>query len=300
MKSKLYVPCYLILLIFLSCSQKSLKEDSIIISKEGAPSDLNNAEITKEEKINKEIELDIKDRFDSLRLEVDLDYALEISGQNIQSNYHFEEYEVAPIDSSWRIFVNVTTGHLFSNRQKHVLIRRIYSGGDVYLNLYQIINDELDSVIFRKQHGLTYINDTIKDVNGDGLKDFLVHWYPQSGCCRRNVYNVYLNQGYQRRFTEDYEFINPTFSPKEKIIRGVEYGHPGEAGLYKYRWKGLEVDTIEFIYPDINHIGRFLKTKKSYYRPTEKEGVILKAVPIEYRNIESYEWFSLYKRRKKK
>ena len=27
---------------------------------------------------------------------------------------------------------------------------------------------------------MTYIRDTIFDVNGDGYKDFLVHWYPNS------------------------------------------------------------------------------------------------------------------------
>jgi hypothetical protein len=113
-----------------------------------------------------------------------------------------------------------------------------------------------------------------------------------SGCCRRDVYNVYLNQPDKGNFTQDYEFINPTFSAKEKIIRGVEYGNPGEVGLYKYKWNGLQVDTIEFIYPDANNKGQFIKTKKGAYRPTGKEGVVLKTVPKEYQKIESYEWFA--------
>jgi len=139
---------------------------------------------------------------------------------------------------------------------------------------------------------MTYIQDTIYDANGDGYNDFLVHWYPSSGCCRRNVYNVYLNQPDKGIFTHDYQFMNPTFSAKEKVIRGVEYGHPGEVGLYKYKWNGLQIDTIEFIYPDAKNLGQFIKTKKRTYSPTEKEGVVLKSVPEEYLKIESYKWFA--------
>ena len=81
---------------------------------------------------------------------------------------------------------------------------------------------------------------------------------------------------------------------KEKIIRGLGYGHPGEVGLYKYKWNGLKVDTIEFIYPDVSTKGQFIKTKKRIYRPTDKEGIVLKHVPKEYQDIESFEWFVDY------
>jgi hypothetical protein len=139
---------------------------------------------------------------------------------------------------------------------------------------------------------MTYIRDTIFDANGDEHDDFLVHWYPSSGCCRRNVYSIYLNQPDNGNFTQDYEFINPTFSANDRIVRGVEYGHQREVGLYKYQWNGLQVDTIEFIYPDVVNKGQFIKTKKRAFRPTEREGVVLKSVPREYLKIESYEWFA--------
>jgi len=96
----------------------------------------------------------------------------------------------------------------------------------------------------------------------------------------------------KEQFTADYEFMNPTFSAKEGIIRGIEYGHPGEAGLYKYKWNGLQIDTIEYIYPDAHHKGQFIKTKKAAYQSTGKDGIVLKAVPAEYYTIESYEWFA--------
>ena len=88
--------------------------------------------------------------------------------------------------------------------------------------------------------------------------------------------------------------MNPTFFPKEKIIRGVKYGHPGEVGLYKYKWDHLQVDTIEFIYPYLKEDGKFIKTKTQQYRPTKEDGIVLNSLPKEYKSIESIEWFLDY------
>jgi hypothetical protein len=41
--------------------------------------------------------------------------------------------------------------------------------------------------------------------------------------------------------------MNPTFSPKEKIIRGICYGQAGDTEMYKYKWRGRHIDTLEFI-----------------------------------------------------
>jgi hypothetical protein len=140
---------------------------------------------------------------------------------------------------------------------------------------------------------MTYISDTLMDVDGDNYKDFLVHWYPSAGCCLADIYNVYLYQQQTGGFTKDYEFINPTFSPHEKVIRGLEYGHPGEAGLYKYKWNGFGVDTIEFIYPDFGQKRKFIRVTKSNYRPGKKERTVLNSLPKEYMKLDSISvnWF---------
>ena len=54
--------------------------------------------------------------------------------------------------------------------------------------------------------------------------------------------------------TDRNSIINPTFSPKEKIIRGVGYGHPGETEMYKYKWNGNTIDTMEYVYFERNDI----------------------------------------------
>lgn len=235
--------------------------------------------------------IDSINQINSLLLENILKDALVLANEVLYKNHYSTEYDIQNNDSSIVVTVNITIGHLFSQKQRHLLIRRITLWCE-YIDLYFITDDVLKSVIYREQYGMTYINDTIRDINGDGINDFVVHWYPSSGCCRQDVYSVYLNQPDKGIFSKEYRFINPTFSPKEKIVRGVEYGYPGEAGLYKYKWDGLNLAPIEFIYPDVNNKGQFIRTKTSAYRPTEKEGEMLNAVPEEYHKIEGYDWFA--------
>ncbi len=272
----------------MGCGQTANQDGNSITKNDSIPKTTSKNELTKEER-QKQIEED--NRIDSLRLNIALKDAFKIAQTEFKTDNFKKEYEIQPDDSSYTIKIEILIGRLFKDNQKYFLLRR-HIPWATYLDLYKVQDDKAEQLINREQDGMTYIRDTIFDANGDGHKDFLVHWYPSSGCCRRDVYNVYLNQPDKGNFTNDYEFINPTFSAKEKIIRGVEYGHPGEVGLYKYKWNGLQVDTIEFIYPDANNKGQFIKTKKGTYRPTEKEGVVLKTVPKEYQKIESYEWFS--------
>ena len=124
--------------------------------------------------------------------------------------------------------------------------------------------------------------DTIFDVNGDGTKDFLVKSYPLSGCCRANGYDIYLSPAAKKEVvTSHIDLTNPTFYPQEKLIRGVQYGHPG--------WTGERLDTLEYIYPDPTTKGRtFIKmhtsTDLSRYRDDMKKGTRLLSLPEEYKN----------------
>ena len=288
MKTTTNILTFVILTIILGCGQTANQEKNSIVKNDTIPKTSANNELTKEEKQKQIAEENL---IDSLRLDIALKDAFKIAQTEFKTDKFTKQYELQPDDSSYTIHIEIEIGRLFKDQYKYFLLRR-HVPWATYLDLYKINGDKAEKLIEREQGGMTYIRDTIFDTNGDGHKDFLVHWYPSSGCCRRDVYNVYLNQPNKGNFTQDYEFINPTFSAKEKIIRGVEYGHPGEVGLYKYKWNGLQVDTIEFIYPDANNKGQFIKTTKGAYRPTEKEGVVLKTVPKEYQKIESYEWFA--------
>lgn len=288
MKTTANILTFVILTLILGCGQAANQDKESYIQTDSIKSIDTEKQLTKEEK-QKQIEEE--NRIDSLRLDIALKDAFKIAQKEFRTDNFTKQYELQPDDSSYIINIEIVIGSIFNDQNKYFLLRRQVPWA-TYLDLFKINGDKTEKIIEREQGGMTYIRDTIFDANGDGHKDFLVHWYPSSGCCRRDVYNVYLNQLDKGNFTQDYEFINPTFSAKEKLIRGVEYGHPGEVGLYKYKWNGLQVDTIEFIYPDLNNQGQFIKTKKRAYRPTEMEGVVLKSVPKEYLKIESYEWFA--------
>jgi hypothetical protein len=250
-----------------------------------------NSKINNEKQINysscKLINREINE--DSIRLVKVLNMALDTAKLNINLVNYYKEYE-RQINERLLVTTNITIGNLFSNINRHLIIRRIVPWG-VYINVYMIKNNKFIPLLYREQLGMTYSGDTIIDVNGDRNKDFIVLWSPNSGCCHAEFSNVYLNKGDDSTFSKDYEFINPTFSPNEKIIRGVEYGYPEEVGLYKYKWNGLQVDTIEYIYHDQRNKSQFIKTKNSYNNPTTKDGEVFTAVPEEYTNIESYYWF---------
>ena len=135
----------------------------------------------------------------------------------------------------------------------------------------------------------------IQNINRDLLKDFVVNWYGNTGCCLNAFSNVYLLRNDQKTFSKNFEFINPTFSPKEKIIRGVCYGHPGETEMYKYKWNGETIDTLEYISYEKNEqgekTGKVIVTTSQPYGSNLKVLKRLNSVPNEYKRIGGYDWF---------
>lgn len=225
----------------------------------------------------------------SLSQERALEKALSLATQNLDSTSFSKTFKYRT-KSTADISTDVVIGQLFSKKQRHVLIRR-KSDADVYLNIYTIKGEKLELVLFYEEIRLVYVSDTIQDVNGDQQPDFLINWYGSIGCCLKNFYNVYLFQNTDSKFPEMYEFINPTFSAKEKMVRGVGYGHPGATYLYKFRWDGFKIDTLEYIFPDKNRAGHYLKSPTTTYDADDVQEIRLKSVPKEYSGIYGYDWF---------
>jgi hypothetical protein len=228
---------------------------------------------------------------DSSRLTTSLSKALEIARNNIDSNFS-KTFEV--VSDSSVITTTLTIKNSF-DKGRYLAVKR--ETPNVYIDIYAIKDDKFEKVISHEQWAMTYVSDTIRDINGDGKKDFLVNWYGASGCCLKNFIDVYLQRD-DGSFSGMFEFINPTFSVKEQLIRGVTYGHPGENEIYKYKWNRFSVDTVEYIYHDKKIIGNFIKSK---YLPVDKrnnqrENVRLKVVPAEYRSIDGFDWFMNYEK----
>lgn len=227
-----------------------------------------------------------------MQLDKVLEDALVIANQNFNKDRFISEYKAA-IDSI-PISVEINLDFHFSKIHPHLFITR-YEPSAIYFDIYKKGDNKFEKVIAHEQWLFTYVSDTIQDINGDGLNDFVVNWYGSSGCCLKAFSNVYLLREDRKVFSPNFEFINPTFSPKEKIIRGVCYGHPTYTEMYKYKWNGEKVDTIEYVSYERNENGLTGKILIATGGCWERNYKILKrlnSIPAEYRRIEGYDWFT--------
>lgn len=275
-----------------SCGQPNEKKNVAVITTDTLQKNPDKKERERSEKRKK---IEKQDKIDSLNLDKFLKNAIKIAEQNIKLNKFKKEYVETMPDSSYQVEISIISDFYFSKENPHLIIRR-NTPGAIYIDVFSKKNNRINKVISHEQWNMTYVNDTIRDVNGDGLKDFIVNWYGSSGCCLKAFSNIYLLRPDKKTFSNNIEFINPTFSPKEKIIRGVCYGHPSETEMYKYKWNGEKVDTLEYISYEKNKKGD--KTGKiiiSSDRPYGKKFTVLKRldyIPKEYKLIEGYDWFT--------
>jgi hypothetical protein len=234
---------------------------------------------------------------DSLRLDKILNDALDFSIKNIDKGTFQNEYEVI-FDNEYDIKVEISLGYHFTKEYPHLVIRRV-GLGSCYIDIFLVNDSKFEKVVSHEKALMTYVNDTIQDINGDEINDFVVNWYGSSGCCLKAFSNIYLLRPDKNTFSKDFEFINPTFSPNEHIIRGVGYGQPEDTELYKYQWNGEAVDTLEYISFERNEkgeTGKVLVTNQRPYGDSFKVLKRLKSVPKEYHEINGFDWFmGIYK-----
>lgn len=284
-----HILALIILTTLIACGQTSSQKKESVISTDSLIITLkqNEAEYLVQSKEDEEW-----DSSDSLKLDKILQDALKTADTNIRKNKYFEEY-IVPIDSI-TVSIAISFGYHFTKANPHLIIRR-KEPNFFYIDIYSKNNNKFEKVISHKQWTLTYVSDTIRDINGDGLNDFVVNWYGSTGCCLKAFSNIYLIKQNKKAFSENFEFINPTFSPKEKIIRGVCYGHPGKTEMYKYKWNGEKIDTIEYISYETNlkgaKTGKIIVTHQSH-DDKFKTLKVLNFIPAEYKKIEGYDWFT--------
>ena len=205
-------------------------------------------------------------------------------------------YVIEDSDTSY-LAVTVQIKKYFEDEAYYAIIYTNMYGWE-HIDIYKLGNQSIEHKVAGKEYH--FPTDTIFDVNGDGTKDFLVKSHPLSSCCRANIYNIYLSPAAKKEVVTSYiDLVNPTFYPQEKLIRGVEYGHPGWTGLYKYRWRGERLDTLEYIYPNPTTKGcTFIKmhTSSDFFlkRNDIRKGTRLPSLPEEYKTVEDLDWFLLY------
>ncbi|MBE8723488.1 XAC2610-related protein [Flavobacterium hungaricum] len=264
-----------ILLLLFSCGKSNEKKKDAVIKKDSIS------------KTFVETEKDAEIEDDSLAFKKVLSDALKIASQNSDKNKFQKKYVL-----SSGLEVELNLDHHFTKDFPHLIIHR-YGRYGVYIDIYSKEDHKFEKVISHEIETITYRNDTIRDINGDGLKDFVVEWYGAIGCCLKAFSNVYLLRQDKKTFSKNFEFINPTFSQQEKIIRGINYGHAGYTAMYKYQWNGEAVDTLESVAYEMNKeekkTGKIIIYK---YRADNKKKIIVDSIPDEYKNIEGIDWFT--------
>jgi hypothetical protein len=292
MRTTTFVFAIAIILLFISCGQPNDKKTIVANYKDTAKVIVDTKE---EDRLEKRRQIEEQEKRDSLNDDNVLSKAIKIAEQHKAQNRFKENYVETMPDSSYQVEVEISSGFYFSGAVPHLIIRRS-TPSDVYIDIYSKKGNKFQKVLSHDEDPLEYTGDTIRDINGDSLKDFVVNWYGSSGCCLKAFSNVYLQREDKKAFSNSFEFINPTFSPEEHIIRGVCYGQPGETEMYKYKWNREVVDTLEYIYYETNDKGE--KTGKlivSNNRPYSENHKVLKRLsymPEEYRKIEGYDWFT--------
>lgn len=291
MKAILHLLAFGLLTMFFSCGKPSDKKNNTVVVTDTLQTNLDKKE---KERLQKRKEIEEQDKADSIRLDKVLADALKLSTQNISKNKFHKEYEVTT-DNEYIVKVKISLDNHFTKLYPHLIIHRT-TPGNVYVDIYSKSGTLFKKALAHEQWSLEYVNDTIRDINGDGLKDFAVNWYGSSGCCLKAFSNVYLLQPNKKTFSNNFEFINPTFSPSERIIRGVCYGHPSETEMYKYKWNGETIDTLEYISYEKNEkgekTGKVLVTKHRPYGNNQQIFKRLNSVPDEYKKIDGYDWFT--------
>jgi hypothetical protein len=290
MKTRLSILKFGLLVFFFSCGQPSNNKVYSVLENDSVQPKIGKTEKERLAKIRK---IEEEDQLDSLRLDIVLKDALKIAKTHVGAEKFQKKYEVT-LDS-FPVEVEISLDFYFTKTGSHLIIRR-NEATSTYIDIYSKNNNTFKSVVSHKQWTMEYVNDTIRDINGDGLKDFVVNWYGTTGCCLKAFSNIYLLRPDKKTFSDNVEFINPTFSPEEKIVRGVNYGHPGQTEMYKYKWNAEKIDTLAYVSYEKNDKG--VKTGKiiiSTRRPNDKQFKILrtlKSVPIEYLKIDGYDWFT--------
>lgn len=186
----------------------------------------------------------------------------------------FTHQLLMPVQEGDTLRTALIYGHLFDPARTHLYVKGTTGNFqfDVLEQVYLFEQDHFRLITSDTIPVNNFVGDSIGDVNGDKLKDYMLITYASSGCCLRNDYTVYRYDPRTGGFGDTYHFINPDFFPDEKIIRGVKYGHPGEVPLYKLQWKDTIVEPVEYIYRDPENKNSSSVLKQKVIRRIERKG----------------------------
>ncbi|HEY4287799.1 MAG TPA: hypothetical protein VGN00_11925 [Puia sp.] len=282
---------FLLLLVFFSFSCNHLKQKKAVITAK-AHSSRDSIDMVTQQKRMRNLAMQAED---SVLLKKGLDMAMTMAYKKGKKSRYTDSTETVIEEDKYIVQTTINQDYYFSKAIQHLIVRRT-SPTSIYIDIFIKKRKKFERVVSYYQSTMAYINDTVYDVNGDGRKDFVVNWYGTNGCCLKAFSNVFLLRADKASFSDDFELINPTFSPKEGIVRGVCYGHPGDTELYKYKWQGERLDTLEYISYEKDKkdkkTGRLVISNNLPYSNSFKVLNVVKSMPREYKKVIDYNWFT--------
>jgi hypothetical protein len=187
--------------------------------------------------------------------------------------------------------VKIIKGFIFDPNIENVLVTYSYKGL-IYLKGYSILSDTIYKEILSDSfYQMGFINDTIQDINGDGIGELIVHWYPSSGCCLADVYQFYFYDKEKQVLIPNKEVLNMVFYEKSNIIYSMSYGHPGETSIYKLKWKGSDLDTLSRFFHNAKHTEDGFIPPNTLIKIEQGKTVKISEYPSEIKELPYYEWF---------
>lgn len=271
------------ILFYCSCGSKRNTDKSHLLpvaNQTGRPLELH-------EYLFKKYQNQVYEIRDGFRLQLLLEKALKQAIlQPLPDSYVDTIPNVYPDDESlvYGITTIVKSGHLFSKKHRHIMIKRI-SPHEHYIDIYIQKGSQSKLVVSTSVAPITYVNDTIYDVNSDGYKDFLINLYGSCGSYLKNFHVLYLFNT-KGESTNEYNLKNTSFKPLDKKLFEIDYGPAGMVGMHKYKWRDCAIDTVEAIYPNLEDT-----LHKSYIRKRNHKEERIYMVPKEYQETDYYWWF---------
>ncbi|GAB4093390.1 hypothetical protein GCM10028786_23170 [Flaviaesturariibacter terrae] len=221
---------------------------------------------------------------DSLRLVPVFDSALAFAQRHPPTRFR-HRYSAITADSLWNVTVSLHQSHLFVAGKTHLQVT-VSIPGSVRVRFYEREGEHLRLLLATGTDDP--VSDTLRDVNGDAVNDFLLSDYSSAGCCPRERYHVWCYGPSTHRLGPEQEFFNATFLPAQHTILGFGYGHPGDVEVYTLRWHGTATDTAEYGEPIGDRPGYFrMMTRQANGSFAEHQR---KGLPLAYRSMKGYDW----------
>lgn len=159
MKTTLRILTLILFSTLVSCGQPNDKKNIPVATADTLQTSIDKKD---KERLERRKEIEKQDYADSIRHDKVLQDALKIANQNISKDIFFKKYEVSPDSIPESVEINLD--YHFTKTIPHLIIRRKEPSA-IYIDIYTKGEYKFEKVVSHEQWNMTYVNDTIRDIN---------------------------------------------------------------------------------------------------------------------------------------